>query len=318
MDLGSWLDAIDEPVFALDGLGRFVAVNEAARLLTGYGLEELLGAPCTRVFPDNLCGCGEHENGSIPRGETVLARKDGAKYNVLVSKSNLEPEPGQHWSLYTVHPEAAARVDVFSPTERQRSILDSLEEGVVTIDENWRVTALNRSAVRILGIPEHSAVGLLCSHVLRSELCQDSCPLTRVLERKNAVRNERVQLTRHDGQPVQVSINCAVLRNSTGEDAGGVLSFRELPEPHQIPGTLEGTGFHGMVGKSGSMRQVFRLIQDVADSPSTVLITGESGTGKELVANAVQAESTRRDGPSSRSTARSSRRECRKASCSAT
>ena len=52
-----------------------------------------------------------------------------------------------------------------------------------------------------------------------------------------------------------------------------------------------------IIGKSESMRRVFQMIERVAPTPSTILITGESGTGKELVASALHDLSTRRDHP---------------------
>jgi two-component system response regulator HydG len=52
-----------------------------------------------------------------------------------------------------------------------------------------------------------------------------------------------------------------------------------------------------MVGDSAPMREVFRWVQRVARSDSTVMIYGESGTGKELVARAVHAASNRKNGP---------------------
>ncbi len=56
-------------------------------------------------------------------------------------------------------------------------------------------------------------------------------------------------------------------------------------------------GFDAIIGRSAAMRRVFDLITRVSDTDATVLITGESGTGKELVAKAIHAQSTRKDGP---------------------
>lgn len=60
---------------------------------------------------------------------------------------------------------------------------------------------------------------------------------------------------------------------------------------------LERTGYSGMVGKSRHMRQLYELIEKVAPTPSSVLITGESGTGKELVAKAIHFNSPRASAP---------------------
>ncbi|XOF32165.1 MAG: sigma-54-dependent transcriptional regulator [Candidatus Electrothrix sp. YB6] len=57
------------------------------------------------------------------------------------------------------------------------------------------------------------------------------------------------------------------------------------------------SGFSGMIGKNSRMLEVYRLIEKVAPTPSSVLITGESGTGKELVARAIHDLSERREAP---------------------
>ena len=53
----------------------------------------------------------------------------------------------------------------------------------------------------------------------------------------------------------------------------------------------------GIIGQSTSLQQVFRVLEKVAPTDSTVLVTGESGTGKELVVRALHANSLRRDKP---------------------
>src|SRR4051812_6030436 len=55
--------------------------------------------------------------------------------------------------------------------------------------------------------------------------------------------------------------------------------------------------FHNIVSKSPKMRRIFDLIKHVGPLGSTVLIWGETGTGKELIAQAIHASDTRRDGP---------------------
>ena len=55
--------------------------------------------------------------------------------------------------------------------------------------------------------------------------------------------------------------------------------------------------FDGIVGESTKMQDIFRLVERVADSDSTILINGETGTGKGLIAQAIHKQSYRRDQP---------------------
>ena len=87
-------------------------------------------------------------------------------------------------------------------------------------------------------------------------------------------------------QQLLASINKAV------EHYGLVREIRRLRDE-----ATPRSGFGGMIGKSKSMLAVYQLIEKVAPTPSSVLITGESGTGKELVARAIHNQSPRKDAP---------------------
>lgn len=83
------------------------------------------------------------------------------------------------------------------------------------------------------------------------------------------------------------------------DEIAAVVTKALATEAHNAPQYIEPDphGRFGIVGQNHAMSQLFSLVEKVAPSPTTVLITGESGTGKELIARALHDESQRRDGP---------------------
>jgi DNA-binding NtrC family response regulator len=81
------------------------------------------------------------------------------------------------------------------------------------------------------------------------------------------------------------------------EKALGQAAANRLAPQVSYASESESRGRFGLVGSSNEMRSIFSVIEKVADTPSTVLITGESGTGKELVAKALHEQSSRKGGP---------------------
>ena len=73
-----------------------------------------------------------------------------------------------------------------------------------------------------------------------------------------------------------------------------VLCLRSALAPS---GWESANAFEGLVGRHPEMVRIYQLITQIAETPTTVLITGESGTGKELVARAIHRRSPRRDQP---------------------
>lgn len=177
-------------------------------------------------------------------------------------------------------------------------ILDSVSDGVFTVDGEWRVTSFNSAAEEITGVDRKDALGQQCSYVFRASICESGCALRRTMETGRQVRNLPIYIVRADGSRIPVSISTALLRDRDGVVVGGVETFRDLSFEEELKRELsQKYTFADMISRNRRMREIFDLLPAVADSPSTVLVTGESGTGKELVCRAIHSLSPRSDGP---------------------
>jgi PAS domain S-box-containing protein len=176
------------------------------------------------------------------------------------------------------------------------AILDSIADGVFTVDLDWRVTFFNRAAERIIGVPREEAVGRPCWEVFRADICEEACALRQTMESGQTVVNRAVYVLRGDGRRLPISISTALLRDDSGNVIGGAETFRDLSLVEELRKEIAGTyTFSDIISKNHKMRQTLAIMPEVAASESTVLITGESGTGKELVARAIHSLSSRKD-----------------------
>ncbi len=178
------------------------------------------------------------------------------------------------------------------------AILESISDGVFTVDSEWRITSFNRAAEEITGIKRSEAIGSLCSEVFRSSMCETGCALRKTLESGTPIINRTGYIINANGTKVPVSVSTAVLKDSSGNIIGGAETFRDLSEIETLRNELRGRFRIGdMVSYSPSMRPVFELLPALAGSSTTLLIQGETGTGKEVVARTVHNTGPRKSEP---------------------
>ena len=177
-------------------------------------------------------------------------------------------------------------------------ILDSIGDGVFTVDLGWRIMSFNKAAERITGIPREEAIGQLCYEVFRANVCEADCVLRHTITTEEPIRSMPVYIVRADKKRIPISVSTAVLRSEAGEVIGGVETFRDLTVVHELRKELQKQHSYGnIISKSEEMRKLFSILPQIAESDSTVLIEGASGTGKELVARAIHHNSPRKKGP---------------------
>jgi PAS domain S-box-containing protein len=178
------------------------------------------------------------------------------------------------------------------------TILDSIADGVFTVDTQWRITSFNKAAQRITGVSRKDAIGQRCCDVFQASICQTACALKKTIETDQQIIDLPIDILNNRGTRVPVSISTAVLRDEAGKVVGGVETFRDLSALEELKKEItKRYTFMDIVSKNHRIQEIFAVLPDVAESDSTVLIQGPSGSGKELFARAIHDLSFRKEGP---------------------
>lgn len=186
-----------------------------------------------------------------------------------------------------------------SLTEDQiEMVLDSIADGVFTVDSEFVITSFNRAAQQITGVPLQEAIGRPCCEVFRAEICEGECALKQTVRTGTPVVNRAIYIVKADGTRVPISVSTAMLKDGAGNLVGGVETFRDLTLVEGLRKEVEKSfSFEDMLSRNPRMQEIFSILPDVALSDSTILLAGESGTGKELLAKAIHNLSGRADKP---------------------
>ncbi len=183
-------------------------------------------------------------------------------------------------------------------TEHLSTILDSIADGVFTVDKDWRITSFNQAAEKITGVSREEAIGQPCCEVFRASICETDCALRQTMQTGKPVIDRAIFIIDNSGRRISISISTALLKDGQKNVIGGVETFRDLSVVEELRKEIEQRfSFEDIISKSASMQQIFKTLPLIAQSDATVLIEGDSGTGKELLARAIHNLSNRKDKP---------------------
>ncbi|MEQ8203230.1 MAG: sigma 54-interacting transcriptional regulator [Smithellaceae bacterium] len=182
--------------------------------------------------------------------------------------------------------------------DKQNIILDSIADGVFTVDQNRRITSFNRAAQEITGVSVQEAMGQLCKDVLKADICEKNCCLRATMKTGKPIVNKKINIINAEGKRIPVTISTALLRAKDGTLLGAVETFRDISIEEDLRKVIKAKySFADIISKNHKILQLFDILPDIAGSTSTVLIEGESGTGKELFARAIHNLSPRKKQP---------------------
>jgi len=189
-----------------------------------------------------------------------------------------------------------------------KTIVDTLQDGVMVVDPGGKVLSVNPAAERLTGYKSEELIGKSCRvldctgcEIIGEGTAEKWCGLFV----KGKVRAKKCLITNKDKRSVNVIKNATILYDEDKKIIGAIETLTDMSalvhqqfEISQLRRSLHlDEGFHGLIGKSPAMQNLFELIENVALTDAPVIISGPSGTGKELVARAIHEASNRKEKP---------------------
>ncbi|MDD3082819.1 MAG: PAS domain S-box protein, partial [Desulfobacterales bacterium] len=173
-------------------------------------------------------------------------------------------------------------------------ILESISDGVFTIDSRKRIISFNRAAEAITGFKAEEAVGQYCFDIFRADICETKCALDRTIADGLPQINLPARIISKSGDAKQIRLSTAILKNESGFVVGAVETFRDVSELESLR-RRDGRRFmpEDIVGRHSKINEILSFLPDIAESESIVIIEGPTGSGKELIARAIHQLSPR-------------------------
>jgi transcriptional regulator with PAS, ATPase and Fis domain len=181
-----------------------------------------------------------------------------------------------------------------------KTLLDSLEEGVLFLDAHRRVVGINAAATQLLGSNDRDVIGKLCPSLFAGTQCAHECATrghcSLVPEAAAARKTQDITLKRGDAEVTLRMWAMLLPLNDAGVHCSIVLRDRSREVALEAE-VRQRWRLGGLVGRTPAMQALYAQILRAAASDANVLIGGESGVGKELVARALHDNSPRAQGP---------------------
>ena len=189
-------------------------------------------------------------------------------------------------------PHAPVETSFWRQTTTLDAILDSVSDGILTYDSDFRITNANRAALEMLGYSAEEILGRYCRDVFRCDSCDPGCGFAVTLSAQTPRSNSTVKIHTAGGQELLAVINTSVLTSPEGRMEGVVVTFKDVSEVLGIQKEIQ------VVAESEKMRDLMEFVRKVAASEATtLLVEGESGTGKDLIAKTLHYHSSRQARP---------------------
>ena len=292
------LDSAFDGVFTVDLDYSITMLNKSAEMLTGFKQEEVLG----RHFSSVLSTAANAVARNTPLIDAIQTGRPVVKDQEYIKTARGDSLPVSVRAALLIDSTGTiiGGVQSFRDVTDQIQtsyILDSVTDGVFTVDKDLKITSFNKALEKITGYTAGEVMEKQCSEVFGSEICgTEGCPMAMAIHSGLSPSIQNLKIKNREGSEVPVNIVATALTDNGGNILGGVETVRDLTEITELRRQLSlGTSDHGIQTRSPKMKRILSVLPEFAKSDATILVLGESGTGKELIAQSIHSQSHRSD-----------------------
>ncbi|MTI65698.1 MAG: PAS domain S-box protein [Firmicutes bacterium] len=183
--------------------------------------------------------------------------------------------------------------------QHYHAIVESITEGLVSVDKKGIIRGINQFACRILNYEEEEIQEKNIKCILHKE---HSDKIMNVIRNGKKYEEEEVYFKTKKGRKITCIINITPIKDKCNDNVeGAVFTFREAKVVHNLVNKIVGAearfNFDDILGESIEINKAKKIAAQAAKTNTTVLLLGESGTGKEMFAQAIHNESKRKSKP---------------------
>jgi PAS domain S-box-containing protein len=307
--LNSSIDAI----ITINDSGFIESANPAVKKMFGHEPKNLVGKKVNMLMPEphsthhdsylkRYLKTGEARIIGIGR-EIQAKRKDGTRFPAELAITEFSI-PGKQLFTGVVKDISERKIAETNLEETRRllleanenllAILDESKLGVIMFNASGHIQFVNHAIQVLLQEDKESMLGNHWQKVL---------PLTsdqrKIVAKQFFISTEdRSRLTVHFSRDNKERLWFEIeIRDDPRDSRCKILFIYDVTEINRLRSQLSAGASRQMIGNSMKMREMFTSLNKIAMGDWTVLIEGETGVGKELVAKAIHATSTRKEGP---------------------
>jgi len=317
MEVLGIIDKNKEAMIIPDGISvigrdeKIIVFNEAASRITEFEEDDIVGESCRILFTEedfHFVADSLTENRAFTNLALNIIDKRGNNKSVLASITPIVKDNSvlsvvlvfrdTNEMLKMAEDVEAKTQELIDQKNKLDAIFNSNIEGTFTIDYDWNITSFNLSAEKITGYKKNEAIGMKCWDVFKSSLCRNGCHMEQTIHKGKSTIGNELEIQNKSGMKVPIKVNSGILLNNKNEKIGAVETFIDISEIKNLSAHLKKEfGYANIIGKNKELDKIYRILESVSGTDSSVLITGESGTGKELAARAIHIYSERKSGP---------------------